>query len=91
MKRGEMTRIVKSELDHIPKGPRGSTQNKLRIYYNAWRRRDLLRGKSKEETLEDVIRKFKEDYPSFDPRFDRDFFRMPEKGILQRLVGWIKG
>lgn len=91
MKRGEMTRIVKSELDHIPKGPRGSPQNKLRIYYNAWRRRDLLRGKSKEETLEDVMRKFKEEYPSFDPRFDRDFFRMPEKGPFQRLVGWIKG
>ena len=91
MKRGEMTRIVKSELDHIPKGPRGSTQNKLRIFYNAWRRRDLLRGKSKEETLEDVIRKIKEDYPSFDPRFDRDFFRMPERGLLQRFLGWIKG
>ena len=91
MKREEMTRIVKSELEHIPKGPKGSTQNRLRIYYNAWRRRDLLRGKSKEETLEEAIKMLREDYPGFNPRFDRGFFRIPERGLLQRLMGWIKG
>ena len=91
MKREEMTKIVKSELEHIPKGSRGSTQNKLRIYYNAWRRRDLLRGKSKEQTLEEAIKMLREDYPDFNPRFDRDFFKIPERGLLQRLVGWIKG
>ena len=91
MKREEMTRIVKSELEHIPKGSKGSTQNRLRIYYNAWRRRDLLRGKSKEQTLEEAIKMLREDYPDFNPRFDRDFFRIPERDLLQRLMGWIKG
>ena len=91
MKREEMTRIVKSELEHIPKGSKGSVQNRLRIYYNAWRRRDLLRGKSKEETLEEAIKMLREDYPDFNPRFDRDFFKIPERGLLQRLMGWIKG
>lgn len=91
MKREEMTRIVKSELEHIPKGPRGSAQNRLRIYYNAWRRRDLLRGRSKEETLKDVIEMLKRSYPDFDPKFDRNFFKMPRGGLLQRLASWIKG
>ena len=91
MKREEMTRIVKSELEHIPKGSKGSVQNRLRIYYNAWRRRDLLTGKSKEQTLEEAIKKVKGDYPDFEPEFDRDFFKMPERGLLQRLVGWVKG
>ena len=91
MKREEMTKIVKSELKHIPKGSKGSVQNRLRIYYNAWRRRDLLSGKSKEQTLEEAIKKLKEDYPDFEPKFDRDFFKIPERGLLQRLMGWIKG
>lgn len=89
MKRAEMTNILKSELKHIPKGSRGSTQNKLRIYYNAWRRRDLPKGKSKEETLEEAVEMLKEDDPEFNPRFDREFFRT--KGVFQRFVDWLKG
>ncbi|KPV65388.1 MAG: hypothetical protein AOA65_0179 [Candidatus Bathyarchaeota archaeon BA1] len=90
MKREEMVRIVKSELEHIPKGSKGSTQNRLRIYYNAWRRKDLLSGKSKEETLEKVVNKLKKDHPDFNPQFDEDFFKIPKRGPLQRLVGWIR-
>ena len=90
MKREEMTRIVKSELEHIPKGSKGSVQNRLRVYYNAWRRRDLLRGKAKEETLEEAIKMLKEGYPDFNPKFDRDFFEMPKRGLLQRLASWYK-
>jgi len=90
MKREEMVRIVKLELEHIPKGSKGSAQNRLRIYYNAWRRRDLLRGKPREETLEETIKMLRRDHPDFDPKFDEDFFKIPEKGLLQRLVGWIK-
>ena len=91
MKREEMTKIVKSELKHIPKGPKGSTQNRLRIYYNAWRRRNLLRGKSKEQTLEEAIKMLKEDHPDFNPKFNKDFFEIPKRGLLQRLMDWIKG
>jgi hypothetical protein len=90
MKREEMARIVKSELEHIPKGSKGSTQNRLRLYYNAWRRRDLLRRKSKEETLEEAIKMLKKNYPNFNPKFDRNFFKMPKRSPLQRLTGWIK-
>ena len=97
MKREEMVKLVRSELEHIPKGLKGSTQNRLRIYYNAWRRRDLLTGKPKEQTLEAAIKMLKEKHPDFDPKFDEVFFKMPEipevpkRGLLQRLASWIKG
>ena len=51
VKREEMNKIIKFELGYIPKGSRGSIQNKLRFYYNAYRRRDLARGKQREESL----------------------------------------
>ncbi len=34
MKREEMNRTTKFELEYIPKGSTGSIQNKLRYYYN---------------------------------------------------------
>jgi len=37
------------------------------------------------------VKALKEDYPDFNPRFDKDFFKMPKKGPFQRLLGWIKG
>lgn len=36
--------IIKFELAHIPKGSKGSTQNKLRFHYVAYRRRGIAKG-----------------------------------------------
>ena len=91
MKREEMNRIIKFELGYIPKGSRGSIQNKLRFYYNVYRRRDMVRGKQREESLKAAINRLREDYPDFNPVFDRDFFKIPKKGFFQRLLDRIKG
>lgn len=89
--REEMNRIIKFELEYIPRGAKGSNQNKLRFYYNAYRRRGISEGKSREECLEDAIDKLKEDDADFDPVFDEDFFKVRKKGLLQRLISRIKG
>jgi len=92
LKREELTRIVKSELEHIGKGDRGSPQNRLRLLYNARRRYDLTKtDKTRGDTLQHCIQAMKKEYPDFVPRYDGDFFQMPKKGLLQRLRGWIKG
>lgn len=92
MKREELTGIVKSELKHIPKGDRGSPQNELRRLYNARRRHDLTKTeKVKEETLQYCIQAVKKDHPDFIPKYDEDFFKIPKKSLLQRLLGWMKG
>ena len=86
MKKEEMNRIIKFELEYIPKGAIGSTQNKLRYYYNIFRRKGIVKGMSREECLRNAIDRLKEDYPSFDPKFDEDFFKMHEKGFFRGLL-----
>jgi len=95
----EINRIIRFELEYIPKGSKGSNQNKLRFYYNTYRRKGMAKGKSREECLEDAINRLREDHPNFNPTFDKKFFRVvPEnmhaqvhkKGFLQRLLDRIK-
>jgi len=98
MKIEEINRIIRFELEYIPKGSKGSNQNKLRFYYNAYRRRGMAKGKSREECLKDAINRLREDHPNFNPTFDKKFFRMPEnlhtqvhkKGFFKRLLDRIK-
>jgi len=86
-----LTRIVKSELEHILKGDKGSPQNTLRRLYNFRRRYDLTKtGKTKEETLQYCIQEVKKDHPDFIPKYDEDFFRISKGGLLRRLLGWTK-
>jgi len=94
----EINRIIRFELEYIPKGSKGSTQNKLRFYYNTFRRKGMAKGKSREECLKDAINRLREDHPNFNPTFDKNFFRMPEnlhtqvykKGFFKRLLDRIK-
>ena len=90
MKREEMNKIIKFELGYIPKGSRGSIQNKLRFYYNAYRRRDLARGKQREESLKDAINRLKEEYPDFNPIFDKNFFQTSKESIFRKLMKSLK-
>jgi hypothetical protein len=93
-----MNKIIRFELEYIPKGSKGSNQNKLRFYYNAYRRRGMAKGKSREECLKDAINRLREDHPNFNPKFDKKFFTVPEnmpaqvhkKGFFQRLLDRIK-
>jgi len=85
-----MNKIIKFELGCIPKGPKGSVQNKLRFYYNTYRRRGLVKGKQREESLKDAINRLKEEYPGFNPMFDKDFFRTPKKSFFQKLMDLLR-
>jgi hypothetical protein len=90
MKKDEMNRIIKFELEYIPKGSTGSVQNKLRYHYNIFRRKGIVKGISREECLKDAIDRLKEDYPSFNPKFDDDFFKIHKKDFFSRLLDRIK-
>lgn len=70
-----MTRIVKEELKHIPSGY-GVMHGWLRTYYNRWRRQDLSKGKSKEETLSRCIEAIRKENPSWHPEYDITFFKI---------------
>ena len=95
MKREEMTRIVRSELGHLPKGDVGSQQNELRKLYNARRRHDLARNKTRRETMQFCIQEMERKHPGFVPEYDKTFFgkveETPRKGLVQRFREWRKG
>lgn len=92
MKRMEMNEIIKQELEYIPKGSKGSMQNRLRFQYSALRRRGIAKGKSRQECLRETIDRLKEHHPGFEPEFDKGFFnttiaQQPQrKGFLRRLL-----
>jgi hypothetical protein len=90
MERKMVNRIIKFELRYIPKGSKGTTQNRLRFYYVAYRRKGLAKGLSRDQCLKDAIDKLKKDHPEFDPEFDEDFFKIPRKSFLQKLVNRIR-
>jgi len=74
MNRQEMTQIVNEELKHIPRGY-DVPQGVLRYLYNMVRRRDLKRGKIKQETLSYCVDLIKKDHPTWKPEYDNNFFR----------------
>jgi hypothetical protein len=76
VERGFMNRTVSWELKHIPKGERGSLQNFLRFSYNALRRKHLTLGKTRHETLRELIEKIQKAHPDFTPIYDKDVFKI---------------
>ena len=81
-----MTKQVNLELNYIPKGERGSLQNKLRRLYNSQRRHDLTKTqRSKEDTLRECIQKVKCEDPAFIPDYRKDFFHMGARGVLRKI------
>ena len=90
MNKEERNRIIKFELKYIPKGSKGSTQNKLRFHYVAHRRKGMAKGLSRDQCLKDSINKLKKDHPEFEPMFDEDFFRIPKESFLQKLTNHIR-
>ena len=71
-----MNHIVKRELEHIPKGEKGSLQNFLRFSYNALRRKHLTLRKTRDYTLKELIEKIKKAHPNFIPKYDENYFKI---------------
>jgi len=87
MNKEMINKIIKFEVKYIPKG---STQNKLRFYYVAYRRKGIAKGLSRDQCLKEAIDKLKKDYPAFDPTFDADFFKIRKKSFFQKLVNRVR-
>ncbi len=75
MNQQEMTDIVKEELRHIPDGY-GARHGWLRNYYNRWRRQDLSKGKTKEETMSWCISEIRKNIPNWVAEYDITFFKI---------------
>jgi hypothetical protein len=91
LKRAEINEIIKQELEYIPKGSKGSIQNRLRFHYSAFRRKGISKGKSRQECLKETIDLLKTNNPGFQPEFDKSFFdiktqQAPRPGFLRRLL-----
>ena len=93
MKRAEINELIKQELEYIPKGSKGSVQNKLRFQYSASRRKGITTGKSRQECLKETIDQLRTNNPEFQPEFDKSFFTAAIKqqntrpGFFRRLLG----
>jgi len=78
MNKEEMDKLIGEELDHIPRGLRGSPQNLIRLYYSGMRktslRRDATTKTTKEDVLLQVINELKKNNPDFKPSYDPEFF-----------------
>jgi hypothetical protein len=90
MKRVEINELIKRELEYIPKGSKGSVQNRLRFQYSAFRRKGIIKGKSRQECLKETIDQLKANNPEFQPEFDQSFFnyipqQSPRPGFFKRL------
>jgi len=75
----EMREIVKKELEHIPRGVKGSPQNELRAIYWIVRMNSLgkrPRFRTREECLQYAIKRIRKNYPNFVPIYDSSFFKM---------------
>ena len=71
-----MNRLVKDELEHIPREYGNSPQNLLRSAYNSTRRYGLDLGETKEKALARSIEGLKKDHPMWQPVYDREYFRL---------------
>jgi hypothetical protein len=82
MEREQIQKIIKGELEHIPKGLKGSPQNQLRNLYTVMREHSL--GKhvvnkiTKEEVLMQAIDSIIINNPEFKPDYDSNFFLIDE-------------
>ncbi len=76
--RDETEKIVGPELEHIPRGARGSSQNMLRMLYNMLRRHSLALPRipqTKEEVLRVAVTAVREEDQDFTPQYDNDYFK----------------
>lgn len=74
--RDEMERMFQEELTHISYIKNNLPQNLLReTYYNTRLTNFIVRG-TKEQALQLCIESLKNDYPDWEPIYDKEFFRV---------------
>jgi hypothetical protein len=71
-----INRSVTWELEHIPRSDKGSLQNSLRFSYNILRRKHMALGKSRHETLKELVEKMQQLHPDFTPLYDKEVFKL---------------
>lgn len=76
MERDLMTKIIKEELERIPKDSAGSAQNELRMVYKMRRQHDLSRDPEspRTETFRKAVEHVRKNHPQFAPQCDREYF-----------------
>lgn len=75
--KSQLNTQVKKELEHIPRGIKGSAQNTLRLYYFDLRKSDLAKtSKTKNETFKEALDSVKKEHPNFIPKYDPNFFQL---------------
>ena len=77
MKKEEMNKRIRDEIEHIPRADKGSPQNTFRMMYNIHRRRDLARQADApaSRTLIKAMVSVTREYPRFSPSFRSDFLK----------------
>ena len=76
MKETEINSQVNDDLKHIPRDAKGYPQNFLRLYYSDIRRHDISKTtKTKETTLQEAIAQVKKQFPDFQPKYDKEYFK----------------
>jgi len=74
--RSEILRQVKEDLEHIPRGPKGSMQNHFRQMYSQVRKQHIAKtSKTREETLVELWNDLKKGKPDFVPIYDQTYFK----------------
>lgn len=76
MKKAEFETTIKEELSHIDTDIKNTPQKRLRYCYNVKRRGRM--DLSKEVVLKACIDAIKKQDPKFEPKFDKDFFKLEE-------------
>lgn len=76
MKAKETDRLLKEELEHVPREYWNLPQNMLRAVYNSSRRYGLKLGEKKEKALARSIEALKKDFPAWRPSYDSEYFRL---------------
>jgi hypothetical protein len=76
VKRDEMNAAIARDLDHMPRGARGSPQNHLRAAYRMTRAHHLAADPVplRLTTLEESIAVVQVRFPRFEPEYDQYYF-----------------
>jgi hypothetical protein len=72
--RDETEKMIRGELDHIPKG--NLPQNLLRETYHNTRLNNLKVGGTKEYALKSCIEALKKEHSNWEPDYDKEFFKI---------------
>ena len=77
----KMRTQAREDLKHVPKGR--PPQNSLRLLYFNLRMNSLGKNpeyETKEEVLEASIQAIREKHPNFEPKYDKEFFKLEKEG-----------